>query len=158
MNSFEINKILESFDGNRNIFEGVFASDKLPRKRLRKTPSAFIVNLSPSNEIGSHWISIYIDENKHGYYFDSYGLQPNVDDIVKFLEIQCKSYHWSTREIQATNSTVCGAYAVCYIIFRMQSNNNRIRDFQDFFCGNPFINDLCIQRTLEQIKKRIFFM
>ena len=55
MNSFEINKILESFDGNRNIFEGVFASDKLPKKRLRKTPSAFIVNLSPSNEIGSHF-------------------------------------------------------------------------------------------------------
>lgn len=151
MNGKQIDTVLKSFRKSRGIYQGVFSSNLLPLQKIKNVPAAFVVNLSPSYEIGSHWIAIYINSNRIGYYFDSYGLPPTVPKIKRFLQKQCKVFYHSHAELQSTNSTVCGAYAICFIIFMLQ--NRSPENFESFFSTNQYINDYCIKKTLDKIKE-----
>ena len=55
------------------IFKGVFASDQLPKEKEIQTRSAYIVNVHTHDRQGSHWLSIFV-ENDQCEVFDSYGL------------------------------------------------------------------------------------
>ena len=154
MNGRQIDTVLKSFQKSRGVYRGVFSSNLLPLQKKIKVPAAFVVNLSPSYEIGSHWIAIYIDNNRIGYYFDSYGLPPNVPKIKRFLQKQCKLFYHSHAELQSTNSSVCGAYAICFIVFMLQ--NRSLKKFESYFCTNQYINDYCIKKTLDKIKELTF--
>ena len=155
MNNFQINSIIRSFDKSKTIFHGTFPSDKLPNKRLRNLPAAFVVNLSPSNERGTHWIAIFIDKHRNGYYFDSFGNPPVNGNISRFLQVQTNKMYFSKAILQSTNSSVCGGYAICFILFMLHNPSNYIR-FQNFFTCNQYINDYCIKKTINVIKQRNF--
>jgi len=49
-------------------FDGVYSSDTLP-----DNPKLLVANTQPSDQDGEHWISIYVDRNGDGKYFDSFG-------------------------------------------------------------------------------------
>jgi hypothetical protein len=57
-----------------SILIGIYAINTLPV--YVEYPAALIVNLSSSNSTGSHWVAIYINENRQGHYFDSFGRNP----------------------------------------------------------------------------------
>ena len=78
----EIENLIYPLNHN-NIFKGVFSSNNLPSKKNFTIPAAFIINLSPSHEPGSHWVGIYINKKRIGYYFDSYGYLPKIKSIIK---------------------------------------------------------------------------
>lgn len=154
MNSLEIQCILSCYAKTKKIFRGVYPSDMLPAV-IKNYPSAFVVNLSPSCERGTHWIAIYLDGKKCCYYFDSFGFPPNNPSIEKFIRKNSTSQVISMAELQSTNSTVCGAYAICFIIFHTNNNDGKCGFYELFTC-NPFINDICIQKTLDKIKQEIY--
>jgi hypothetical protein len=158
MNNIEISTIFEKINKRDMYFIGVFPCDLLPREKLRKLPCSLIINLSPSNEIGSHWTSIFIDKTRTGHYFDSFGVKPFNKDIKKFLNKQCVKYTWSSKELQSSNSSLCGAYAICFIVFMMLNPFSKAENFGQLFSSNQFINDLCIQSNIQEIKQQKFII
>ena len=54
------------------IFKGVFASDQLRKEKDIQTRSAYIVNVDAHDKHGSHWLSIFVENDKCKV-FDSYG-------------------------------------------------------------------------------------
>jgi hypothetical protein len=154
MNNIEISRFFAKIDKRKMNFLGVFACDLLPKNEIKNLPCSLVVNLSRSSEIGSHWISIFIDSQRVGHYFDSFGMQPYNIEIKNFLKRQCIRMTWSRKELQSSNSPFCGAYAICFIMFMMQNPYSVAEEFGQAFSTNQFINDLCIQATLQKIKKQ----
>lgn len=69
MNSDQIRTALRNLRG----FDGVYSANNLPSKRA--LPLLLISNTRPNNHPGEHWISVAIDSQGVGKYFDSYGLE-----------------------------------------------------------------------------------
>ena len=82
MDANEINRLLV----NEKNFIGVFALDKLPKKKVNR-PVSMIINNEVSGEKGEHWVSLVMLK-KQAYYFDSFGLQTIDIQILSFLEIR----------------------------------------------------------------------
>ena len=59
-------------------FLGVRPCDQLPKTIIRKLPAMLVINTHPSYMPGEHWLAIYITENKHGLFFDSFGHSPTL--------------------------------------------------------------------------------
>jgi hypothetical protein len=153
MNGIEILSIVQKLDRNK-IFRGVFPSDKLPKRKLKKLPAAFVVNLDSSEKKGSHWIGIFVDQKRKGYYFDSYGCNPNVEGIINFLRYQCKKIEIFQHQLQSTNTKVCGSYVIFFLLTMMIDKST---DFAKYFSRNTFINDLFIRKIMNKIKQRILY-
>ena len=72
MNNVEIERLLKSRSSTRNIFRGVYPSNKIPKKE-HNPPAVYIANLDPHTKSESHCIAIYIRRKKSdNEYFCSY--------------------------------------------------------------------------------------
>jgi len=114
-----------------------------------KTKIGLIINLDRHNQSGSHWVAIYADFNSgESYYFDSYGLEPDlseeddkkeitkfmnrINDFIKKLGKKPITGH-NTKQHQKGGSE-CGVYSLSFIyrLLRGDSfdniNNNRVPD------------------------------
>lgn len=101
----------------KNVFGGVYASDSLPSQIKHST--AFIINLDPSHLRGSHWIGIFFAEKskkKTAYYFDSYGLPPSDENILRFLKQNSSNLFYNRICFQDDYTTTCG-YFTLYFLF-----------------------------------------
>lgn len=123
--------------GNRNIF--VVPSDLLPASF--KLPAGFIINMSTSDEPGTHWVALTIDSRRRGFYFDSYGFKPLTPAIEQFINKHCASYEYSPRQLQQETSDVCGKYAAMFIyaFFKGVSPEQFINDFTPSLWQNDSI-------------------
>lgn len=139
MNTTELEFLLSKVKINA-IFNGVFACDRLPINI--KLPFACIVNLSPAKHTGTHWVSLYIDNNGYGEYFDSYGFKPRSRHIQLFLRLHCRKMFCNTTQLQPISSNKCGKYAVLYIIYKLHKGS--INNFIKLFSKNTFVNDITI--------------
>lgn len=113
LSTIDIEKSIRHDKISKGLFLGVFAADTLPNKF--KVPAAFIVNTDRSNSSGEHWISIYIDASGIGEYFDSYGLQPIVEEHISFLKRHCKYYSHNKLMLQSLDTSICGHYCCLYV-------------------------------------------
>lgn len=102
-----------------------------------------IFNLDRHNQIGSHWVSLYIDNNIRTIeYFDSLGNKPN-KYICKFIEtinskinkqFKIKYNILINKIVHQKENSECGVYSIYYIIQRLFGDsfkdltNNIIRD------------------------------
>jgi hypothetical protein len=140
MNSIQLNEYLSAQNEN-NIFKGVFSSDTLPNSFT--IPAAFIVNLSPSTSIGTHWISIFIDKYHNIDYFDSFGLPARVTTILSFLKRHGRKIRYVNNQLQHLISKNCGKFAAVFVIFKIL--NKSTEHFIELFNQNLIINDLLIE-------------
>jgi hypothetical protein len=140
MNSLQIKNYMQH-QNKKNIFKGVFPSDGLPNSF--SLPAGFIVNLSPSNAPGSHWISIFINEEKDCEYFDSFGIEPKEVEILRFMHKNSNTVKFINTQLQHLISQKCGKYAAVYIIFRMK--NKKTINFLQLFSKNLLINEKLIE-------------
>lgn len=140
MNSIAISRFVESFQRG-NIFKGVFACDQLPTKF--SLPALFIINLSPSSEPGSHWVSIYIDRHGVALYFDSFGLQPCNTDILLFLKLHSKTAIYNKKQVQHLSSIKCGRFASVFAVSMLR--NIDLKPFFARFSYNLKINDIVVE-------------
>ncbi len=128
MNSIQISSILKQNLGEG--FRGVFSSNQLPPKP--KGPCAIVVNTDPSTEPGSHWVAIFVARNGNAEYFDSYGLKPQVMEILDFVK-RFKKCQYSKKCLQGMMSSVCGHYCVYFAIQRWKniSMENIVHKFSE---------------------------
>lgn len=133
-------------------FSGVFASDRLPQ-RVTRFPTAIVMNFDQQRKKGSHWVAVFIDGARVGYYFDSYGLPPFLPSVRRFLTSHCKKWSYGKRQLQSLDSNVCGQYSSLYLIHR--SKKKSTRTFLKGFSKNKDQNDLKIAKRFANLMRRM---
>lgn len=141
MNNKELERYLQPYNvGSARII--VCAIDRLPKKLKPGKKYCFIINLSKADDVGSHWVSLYVDKALKASYMDSYGFKPRSWYLTKFIKENCKHVNYSTRQLQQLTSKVCGMYAACFIIHMVKGGT--LRSFIDKFSKNLLLNDIFI--------------
>ena len=128
---------------------GVYARDRMPVKV--QTPSGIIVNTDPHTKPGTHWVAIYINRDRVGEFFDSYGSQPQ-DQFVTYLQRQCIQFRYSRRMLQDISSHVCGQYCVLFLYYR--SLGVSMDKFLELFTDDTKINDTVVDRLFNELFNR----
>lgn len=157
MNSIELEHIINKDKQIKQIFLGVFPSDKLPEK-LPFKPCCLILNTDPSYAVGMHWVAIYFDSDQSAHYFDSYGILPFVDSIVLFLNKNCLKVQYSYRRLQSSTSSACGIYCVFFLFYKCRklSFKDACKIFTPKLEDNDFIICSFIQNTFK-VKHKICY-
>lgn len=148
MDSLTINRYVSMFQ-KRNIFKGVFPCDRLPRKF--NLPAAFIINLSTHYEPGSHWVGLYINENGHAYYFDSFGIDVKNFFIRTFIRLHSKKLTINRKQLQHISSIKCGKFCCVFVSFILK--NCPISEFLKKCSLNLFVNDITIENMYNYLNK-----
>lgn len=132
-----------------SIFKGVFACDQLPKHV--NLPAAFVINLSPSNEKGTHWVGLYINKSGEANYFDSYGFFPLTNKhIGYFIRMHSKKMNYNHKQIQHLSSTNCGKYVAIFILSQIYNRN--FDEIIEKFSNNLKINDLVLENLFNYFK------
>jgi hypothetical protein len=74
MNTLEIDHVLKTHPSTRNVFKGVYARNRLPRRL--NVPSTLIGSTDPDNLSSRNWVALYIDANSREEYYDPTGRPP----------------------------------------------------------------------------------
>jgi len=120
--------------GKYNINAKVICRDELPN--YFKLPIGLIANTDPCSKPGQHWVGIFIDQKKNGYYFDSFGFPPIHEDFVNFLNKHSKKWNYNSKRIQSLDSDTCGQ--ICLIFLLQKFNKLRVNEL---FSNNTKMND-----------------
>jgi hypothetical protein len=113
-------KVRENGDvKTREAFYGVYPIDELP-KFIPHVPIFLVVNTHTHNLEGEHWKTIFINKDRWGEVFDSLA-QPMNDLLIRWMNRF--TYRWKTNHkiYQHARSTTCGAFALYYILKRLDS-------------------------------------
>ena len=123
-------------------FRGTFSCDNIPI--FKESNIAVISNLSREHDTGSHFIAIFIDQDKITY-FDPFGIESYNILIEEYLKKYKKKIIYSKQRIQSYNSTHCGYFCVIFILYL--ENNVCLRKFVKLFQKEDLlINDyICIE-------------
>lgn len=158
MNTLELRAYLRKYESSHTQIT-VCALDELPKQKLKNDRDyAFVVNLSRSDSVGSHWICIWIEQSINSYrktksrwrcgttttayVVDSLGFKPRSFQIIDFLNKNCNRQYFCTQQLQQINSSVCGMYAACFIVHMIKYNS--FNGFLERFSKNLLLNDLFI--------------
>jgi hypothetical protein len=95
---------------------GTFSKDTLP-SQITKSASA-VINLDDIGNPGTHWVAVYNDaDSMYVEYFDSFGMTPPME-IESYLRTSNKPILFSTGQVQAPATNICGKLCTDYIRFR----------------------------------------
>ncbi len=98
---------------------GVFALDELPTRFIGMRPAILVVNTAYSQSPGEHWVGIYLGARSVDY-FDSYGLPPRGERLMKFIAINDihQNFNFNMMPLQSLHSSTCGKFAATFLFFR----------------------------------------
>lgn len=114
----------------RNAFYGVYPIDTLP-EFIPYLPIFIVVNTQTHNLEGEHWKTIFINKERFGEVFDSLA-QPMSDLLIRWLNRFTRRWKRNPKIYQHVKSTTCGAFALYYILKRLDcpSLNNFTQSFR----------------------------
>ena len=95
-------------------FDGVFPVNHLPM--THKKSYRLIINTDVDNLSGKHWVAIAVREDKTAYVFDSLGIPP-CNFIQNWLNIRNLTWSCNLRQVQPTDSMLCGYYCIYFLHF-----------------------------------------
>jgi hypothetical protein len=146
MDTLQVENLLRADCKLSTIFDGVYASDLLPMF-CGGGDTGLVMNMDPSTQDGSHWVSIYIQNGK-GEYFDSYGMAPPLEDFVDFLQRNSRTWSYNKQELQSLDSMVCGHYCIWFLSERARgkSMQNIVQQFSE---TDTNWNDKLVKRQVE---------
>ena len=142
---------LEKIASNYQIELKIFMKDQLDK--LPINDGNYIINLDDSQGQGTHWVSLFISQNK-AIYFDSFGCVPplNVINFVKQrskIKLGCNNFI-----IQDLKSDACGFYCIAFFVFLSQSKNKDIYkstdDFIKMFKDDTLKNEQILKNYLKK--------
>ena len=118
LTNFEIREYYE----NEPRFNGVYSRNNLPK--IIKN-GGYIINLDEYEDIGTHWIALYV-KNNEVIYFDSFG----VEHIPQEIPIESnlpgnKDIKTNIFRIQAYNSIMCGNFCIGFIDFMFTNKTSQ---------------------------------
>lgn len=117
------------FDSDKR-FDGVFSRDNL---NIFNKDGAYIINLDKYDNIGTHWVAIYL-KNDNVTYFDSFGIEYIPKEITKL--INDKSIKSNIFRIQSLNSILCGYFYIGFIEYTF--NNLGLNEYTKLFLVTDF--------------------
>lgn len=152
MNNLQLRNLANRCRALKDIFVGVFPSDRIPNLSFtkRKRSYALIVNLDKNRQSGSHWIALYLPKRRNGIaeYFDSYGLPPRLPSFLALLR-KYRGYVYNNITLQSPFSTVCGQYCLFYLCRRARGHN--IRSILSTFHNlSLHVNDVVVNRYVKR--------
>ena len=121
---------IQEYYKNESRFNGVYSRDNLP-KTIKN--GAYVINLDEYEDIGTHWIALYVKNNEITY-FDSFGVEHVPKEIKKFIEH--KNIKTNIFRIQADNSIICGYFCIGFIDFMLAGKS--LIDFTSLFSPYNF--------------------
>ena len=123
-------------------FNGTFSIDNIPV--FDDDVFSIIINLSKQNEIGTHFIAVYVLENKI-IYFDSFGNQLDNSSLKGYLKKYKKSIIFSNIQLQNLQSSHCGFFCIAFIL--CIENNITLDNFlKKFYRKKLHLNDyICVE-------------
>ena len=137
-------------------FAGVVPKNQIVNLPSAKLPLCFIVNMDKYLEPGSHWIAVFVPTRDEIYYFDSFGIPPEIDPyIMNILKSFNKStLKYSTVQIQPSLSSNCGLYCIYFLYLAI--NNYTMENCLNFFKHNYQLhtNDMLIKKLFAEILQR----
>lgn len=101
----------------RQAFLNIFPINKLPRQ-IKNYPIFLVVNTHTDNLSGEHWFTIFISRKGIGEIFDS-AAQPVQRNVQRWMNQFCRKWSRNRLSYQAPLSSLCGAYAIYYILNRL---------------------------------------
>lgn len=140
MDTISIREYIKRFQ-RQNIFKGVFPCDSLPHRF--SLPAAFVINLSPHNEPGTHWVALYIAETGVGFYFDSFGMKPANRHIISFIRMHTKKTIYNKKQIQHITSNKCGRFCCIFTVSVLKKCS--INSFIERFGVNLYVNNIIVE-------------
>ena len=162
MNTLELTDIMDKVAINTH-FLGVLACDQLPTNIIRKLPTMVIINTHTSDLPGEHWLAVYINEDRVGCFFDSFGNGPDYGRFPKmisdFIKTSCRTQRYSTRQVQDFTSTTCGQHCV-FFLHRMV-NGSSYEDVMSRYSFDLIKNDNMVSTFVKKLypcicKNRLF--
>lgn len=116
MEGRHITRIMAADQATRTVFQGLGASDFLPR-RIRY-PSAYVLNTDRQSGPGIHWVAVYFNKDRSAEFFDSFGLNPGVHGFSDFLTRHSRSFSYNHIQLQSPHSITCGYFCVFFLFHR----------------------------------------
>jgi len=119
-------------------------------KKINKDESCVINIQNYFDGNGSHWVSIFNDENHDDVqYFDSFGLKPS-DVVLDYMKTANKGIVYNSSQIQHIDSILCGYYCIYFIIERNRGRS--MRDVLLDFRQNPsIVNEWMISKFAKTV-------
>ena len=110
--------------------------------------AAYVVNLDEYSDIGTHWVSLYVN-NKTVTYFDSFGVEHIPKEIKKF--INNKSIIADVFKIQAYDLVMRGYFCIGFIDFMFKGKH--LTGFTNLFSPNDFKknDDIILNYSLNKL-------
>ena len=156
MDTIELTRILSSDPYARHCFAGVRASDHLTSKKMPKAPSCLIVNTDPCWKPGTHWLAIFMDENRNLEFFDSYGQHPlKYRRVYEFLRWHGKDENeWktNTKQLQGPLSSTCGQFCLYFLLWRCRGVS--FEKIMSGFDENGSANDIMVTSFINSLVKQ----
>lgn len=154
MDTLQLTSVLSESPYTRKTFLGVFPSDWLPKQRLHQRPAGLVVNTHPHNLPGEHWLAIYLTADGRGEFFDSYGHPPTSPlfpkPILRFLRKNVRETVFQTRQLQASDSVVCGYH--CIFFLQLRSKGLSFEQIQELYSDDLAQNDLMVEQFVKNKK------
>ena len=126
-------------------YQGSFAINELNQIKLRQN-TLVAVNLDERDNVGSHWIGLFIDKDKVIICDSLGGVMPTKvfpTNLVKFLYRLTQTRQLLiTKQLQPEDSGLCGYYVVHFIKVLSSGSFN---DFISVFSSNLQQNDVIIK-------------
>lgn len=152
MNTKQLYFALYSNKFTNPYFDGIYSSDNLEDIILR--PKLIIVNTSPSNEKGSHWISFWFNSNEIDI-FDSLGeinFQTYPNDIVNFIKRYSNNINFCKKAVQPKNTDICGELCLYFAFFKclgysLQTITKRMSDLKGVVSFVQKVFDICVSHS-----------
>jgi hypothetical protein len=133
MDTVQLYSVLYSDPVIEKFFKGVFPSDKLPTSTLK---GCIVVNEDSSKDVGSHWVAIN-NPGGHLEYFDSFGMEPSVPSIKRYLGSD--SVVRNIQQLQSVAATTCGQHCIYFLYYRCRGVP--FSTIVNSYSGNQMRND-----------------
>lgn len=137
-----INHIMKDVSG----FMGVFSIDTLINPTVY--PSYIIVNFSPSNTPGTHFIAILFIEKNVCLYFDPLNLSYIPDELICYMNTNSVNIYKIKYTVQNLISGFCGFFCILPIMLHVNNISiySGIKMLKEFSLEN---DDKCIQLLMK---------
>ena len=125
LTNFEIQKHYQ----NEPKTNDVYSRDNLPNKIK---DGAYVTNLDAYSNIGTHWVSLYV-ENNDMTYSDSFGVEHIPKEIIKFIGRTSVNKNTITNifRIPEYDSIMCGCFCIGFIDFMFKGKS--LTDYINIF-------------------------
>lgn len=128
---------------------GVYSADRLPRKCQK--PVAIIAHSEKASISIGHWIAIYAPENGPIYYFDSFGLKPQVRTHINFARRLGGKIIYNKNCYQSFDAVTCGGFCLLYLASKM----GYIKSIKKYFTENTAENDKFVIKSTDALVKKL---